>query len=216
MLKSFFLNLLFPVRCLNCGNEGSWLCQKCFRRLSFADRKRKNNLIIPNLKKIFIAGDYDDKLLAELIKKFKYNFLPEIGKILGRFLIMSWQSVLADRLIEEKKIILIPIPLSSKRLRWRGFNQAEILAQELADYFSYPISLGLKRTKHHKPQAELAETKRLINVQNAFSWAGDNLEDWNIVLIDDVATTGATLNEAAKTLKISGAKNIYGLVVAKG
>jgi ComF family protein len=115
-----------------------------------------------------------------------------------------------------KDALLIPIPLSKKRLLWRGFNQSEILARELVTAFNYSISHDLKRNKYSRPQAELSEQERLNNIKDSFFWAGTALEGKTIILIDDVITTGATLNEAALTLKKYGAGKIYGLVLAKG
>lgn len=111
---------------------------------------------------------------------------------------------------------LIPIPLSKKRLRWRGFNQAELLARELAAAFAYPLNQDLKRIKHAWPQADLNGAERLNNIADSFAWTGTSLGGRTIILIDDVATTGATLNEAARILKTAGAGAIYGLVLAKG
>ena len=218
MRKSFLLDLLFPVKCLACGQEGAWLCESCFRKLKFGAPETKHRLIVPELTAIFIAGDYDDPLLSELIKKFKYNFLTGPGKVLGRFLILFWQGQLsANRnLAVAEKFLLLAVPLSKKRRRWRGFNQAEILAQELAESFSYPLGQELKRVGHQKPQAELSEQARLANVRDAFVWTGASLAGQTILLIDDVVTTGATLNEAAKALKAAGAAAVYGLVLAKG
>jgi len=214
-LKSFLLNLFFPIHCLGCGREGFWLCERCLNDLRPQDeqkiQRQKNNLVIPYLDGVFIAGDYDDPLLATAIKKFKYNFIAELGKILGRFLTLYWSG--------QKnfgKPLAVPIPLSKKRWRWRGFNQAEILAREFSANFNYDLSLELKRVKHQKPQAELSEAERLNNIQGVFAWTGADLSGRVIILIDDVVTTGATLNEAARILKAAGADKIYGLVLAKG
>lgn len=244
-LKSFFLNLLFPIECLGCRREGFWLCETCFRKLNFGSQDKHYNLSIPNLTKIFIAGDYDDSLLAEAIKKFKYNFIAALGEILGRFLILYWsgQKFLVEQNLREdykkttdrKKCeqliianpagaanqnsaisLIVPLPLSKKRWRWRGFNQAEILGRELNAHFLYDLSLELKRAKHQKPQASLGEDERAENIKNAFIWTGADLSGRTIILVDDIVTTGATLNEAARVLKAAGAKRVYGLVLAKG
>ncbi|MFA6194820.1 MAG: ComF family protein [Patescibacteria group bacterium] len=241
--KKFALNLLFPIECLGCGREGLWLCQDCLRRLRFGtdkktdgNEKKYNNLKTPALDKIYIAGDYDDTLLADMIKKFKYHFVSSLGKPLANFLSLYWSGQLAltdlhnhydhndvqtSGLTEDpgdnKDIpLIIPIPLSKKRRRWRGFNQAELLAHEFAANFSYPVSDGLKRIKHGRAQASLNETERLNNLFGAFVYRGPSLNGRTIILIDDVATTGATLNEAALALRAKGAKIIYGLVLAKG
>ncbi len=228
-LKSFWLNLLFPVECIACRREGIWLCSVCFKKLKFNTRNGKHNLNIKNVDQVFIAGDYNNPLLAKAIKRFKYNFIPEFGPILARFLIMFWQylSLLNKQNSEQIEInqlpnnlnsatfLLIPIPLSPQRERWRGFNQSKILAQEFGSTLNYPINYQLKRQKHTKPQVTLNRKKRLQNIQGVFNWRGDNLSNQNIILIDDVITTGATLNEAALILRQAGANKIYALVLAK-
>ena len=223
-IKKFLLNLLFPVECLDCGRTGAWLCDRCFRRLT-AETPAKNqrfesqtsNLKIPALNGIFIAGDYENPRLARLIRKFKYGFLSALGKTLGQFLSQFWsgQSFLMPRLRDEE-VWLVPVPLSEKRLRWRGFNQAEILARAISQNFGYPLYLDLRRTRDTKPQADLSEKKRLTNITGCFVWNGPDLSGRTLIIIDDVITTGATMNEAAFCLKQAGAKEVYGLVLAKG
>lgn len=218
-LKSFFLDLFFPIECLGCRAPGAWLCEKCFRSLKFVDKKY--NLATPNLKRLFIIGDYAAPLLAELIKKFKFHPLPELGPILSRFLIMGWpgQSFGQPELTPgapNNRILVVPVPLSNHRRRWRGFNQAEKLAAPFSRYFNYQLTMDLKRIKQQKPQSTLSEKERAVNVRGAFRWVGPRLDEQTIILIDDVATTGATLNECAAALKKAGATKIYGLVLAKG
>lgn len=226
-LRTFVLNLLFPIECLGCGQEESWLCPDCSRLLRFGEKEKAHNLKAPALDMIFIAGDYDDALLADIIKKFKYHFLTALGKPLADFLTLYWSGQLAlasfqnqdpasDALSDALDPLVIPVPLSKKRRHWRGFNQAEILAREFAAHFSYSLSLELKRIKHRPAQASLNETERLKNISGAFAYAGDDLAGRTVILIDDVATTGATLNEAALALRACGAAKIYGLVLAKG
>ncbi|MFA5754128.1 MAG: phosphoribosyltransferase family protein [Patescibacteria group bacterium] len=223
-IKKFLLNLLFPVECLDCGQTGAWLCDRCFRRLTAEtptknqrSESRTSNLKIPALNGIFIAGDYENPRLARLIRKFKYGFLSALGKILGQFLSHSWSGQLFLMPgLRVQEIWLIPIPLSKKRLRWRGFNQAEILAQAISRDFGYPLCLDLRRTRDTKPQADLSEKKRLANINGCFTWNGSDLNGRTLIIIDDVITTGATMNEAALCLKQAGAKEVYGLVLAKG
>ncbi|MFA5000438.1 MAG: ComF family protein [Patescibacteria group bacterium] len=228
-LKSFLLNLLFPINCLGCGQEGDWLCSACFKKITFGQRQ-KMNLKTPDLDQVFIAGDYNDPLLAGLIKKFKYNFIAALGPILARWLIMFWSGQVASQAFDmgarpladkPNNFLVIPIPLAQKRLRWRGFNQAEIIAREFSAAFGYPLNCrDLKRSGRRRRQASLSEKERFNNIKGVFSWHGKPLgEDSSgttIILIDDLITTGATLNEAARTLKAAGAKQIYGLILAKG
>lgn len=211
------LDLLFPLECLACQKEGSVLCENCFKQLKFNGAQRAAELKTLHLDRIFIAGDYDDQLLAQAIKKFKYNFISDLGQILARFLALFWQGQLN---IPEHSFLqdalLVPLPLSKQRRRSRGFNQSEILANELAQYFHHKVDLNLKRTQHRPPQAELNAQERRANIRGVFKWAGGNLSGQNIVLIDDVITTGATLDEAARVLKEAGATRVYALVLAKG
>lgn len=214
-LKLFLLNLLFPIHCLGCSREDIWLCSDCFRRLEFLAVDKKFSLNIPHLDQLFIAGDYDDPLLAELIKKFKYNFIAPLGNVLADFLISFWRELLRVNSLAAPDFV-IPIPLSKKRERWRGFNQAKILAEKFAVIHDLKLNDTLKRFKHNHPQASLPENKRLDNIKDVFRYDGEKLTGQNILLIDDVVTTGATLNEAAKVLKLAGAEKVYGLVLAKG
>lgn len=236
-IRGLLLDILLPIECFSCRLEGVYLCEKCFRKIKFNDnedlKRVSQNLKIPSLEKIFIAGDYEDIILRSLIKKYKYSFILPLGKILARFLITFWNFQDNFDLSETAKnsrrlpFLVIPIPLTEKRLRWRGFNQAEILAREFSGYFNYDLSLGLKRQGNKPPQANLTETERLENVKSAFIWEEKNqpisspggvsiLSGRNVLLIDDVITTGATLNEAARILKEAGAKSVYALVLAKG
>lgn len=216
MLKQFLLNLFFPLECLGCRNEGFLLCENCFRQLKFSPDDQTKYLKTPDIDKVFIAGDYEDLLLAKLIKKFKYDFIIDLGQLLARFLITFWRGQNYYLKKNNFNPLLVPIPLSRRREKWRGFNQSRILAEELSNYFIYPLDLSLKRIRHRAPQAELNEKKRLENIQGIFAWTGENLNGKDIILVDDVVTSGATLNEAARVLKANGATSIYALVLAKG
>lgn len=221
-LKKWLLDLFFPLSCLNCSAPGAHLCPACFAKLKFRDRNYFKDL--PALEQVFIAGDYEDPLLEKLIKHLKFSYLEALGPILGRFLCSFWQEKkLSDlNFSKPEKILVIPIPLSKKRFRQRGFNQAEIIARYFSDFFAYELNLNLKRIKHRRPQSALSEKNRGANIKGVFAWQADrNLND-NIlkhrlvILIDDVMTTGATLSEAALTLKQAGAGKIYALALAKG
>lgn len=219
-IRGFILDVLFPIECLNCRREGDYLCEKCFRRIKFNDlaalASARQNLKTPSLEKIFIAGDYEDKLLRNLIKKYKYDFIKPLGEILARFLITFWNFQNDEQNEIPSSLIIMPLPLTAKRLNWRGFNQAEILARAFSRHFNYGFSQNLKRRGKQTAQAKLNETERLNNVQGVFFWEGENLQGENVLLIDDVTTTGATLNEAARILKTAGAGAVYALVLAKG
>jgi len=179
-----------------------------------------------NLKEVFIAGDYEDKLLAKLITTFKYEGIKNIGSYLGKFLNFFWDGKIKIIKLKDKELalnlessLIIPLPLTKARFKERGFNQAEILAINFCEEFSYQLFLGLKRKGRKKHQAKLSEKQRLKNVSGQFFISEKDrvfLLGRDIILIDDVITTGATLNEAAKILKEAGAKEVFALVLAKG
>lgn len=216
--------------CLHCKKENSWgeFCSPC--------------RVIYDLNGVWIAALYDEALVSRAIKSFKYNFASSLANDLSKLLISHVDKILAQakivrsglslglerRIFEQARNLptailnfqdnlIMPVPLSKKRLRWRGFNQAELLAQIVAQNYGLKLdSKSLVRIKHKKPQAKLNEIHRLANVKDCFAWQGQNLNKRSVILIDDVVTTGATLNECAKILKQAGAGEVWGLVAAKG
>ena len=113
---------------------------------------------------------------------------------------------------------LIPVPLHKDRSRERGFNQSELLARELENLFDIPIHLGnLVRVKNTKPQFSLeTREEKLTNVQNAFEVREPEKIEWkNILLVDDIFTTGATVSEIAKTLLNAGANRVDVFTLAR-
>jgi len=177
---------------------------------------------------LYFAVNYQNFLVKKLIQKFKYEpFIKELAKILSSLIITHFQ--LLDNkpnffyLVEKWKssnganFILLPIPLNEKRLRWRGFNQAEEIAKELSQFFKIPLVRNcLLRIKNNQPQVELKEMARKNNIKNVFSCQNQKeIMGKKILLVDDVYTTGATMEEAAKVLKGSGAKEVLGVVIAR-
>lgn len=120
----------------------------------------------------------------------------------------------------QKESVFIPIPLHKKKLRKRGYNQAELLAKGLSKHFNIPIVDCLQRVKETKTQVGLAKEERAENIKDAFAIKPAFLEQirgfQQVFLIDDVATSGATLREAAKVLKKAGVKSVWGLTLAHG
>lgn len=237
----FFLDLVFPIECLGCGRDGLWLCGGCFKKIKFKPRqyclhcKKENDFgqfcpscgVNYDLDGVWIAALYDELLISRAIKDLKYHFITALADDLSRLIILF-----VDKMIEPSRDLklnspaailnfndnlVVPVTLAKKRLRWRGFNQAELLARKVAGKYNLELDSGnLIRVKHKKPQAKLAEVARLKNIKDCFEWRGGDLKKKNIILIDDVVTTGATLNECAKVLKAAGAGQVFGLVVAKG
>jgi len=118
------------------------------------------------------------------------------------------------------KTFFQPIPLSEKKLRERGFNQAFLITKFFRRFFKFPIADFLIRVKETKPQAELKTKKdRYNNLKKAFKIKKEHLETVSgvrVILVDDVITSGSTVREAAKTLKKAGASKVYVFALARG
>jgi ComF family protein len=231
VIKKFFLDALFPVSCLACNDYGQWLCEKCQKKLKLQEKTAAEyNLNCEPLTDIFIAGNYDrDKILSSAIKNFKYKGIRELSEALGRFLSFFWSGKLAtfslfdkEKCLELQNAILVPIPLNYRRLQERGFNQSEMLAKYLAQEFAYEIFFNLKRKNDNRHQVVLNNKRRAKNIKGVFyiekvrTKNKEKLKQRNIIIIDDIVTSGATLREAARVLKNAGAEKVYALVLAKG
>lgn len=211
--KKFLLDALFPVECLGCHQIGEIVCQKCLDKIIVLNKWKPN---LYSLEKIVVIFDYQQPLLKKAIKSFKYspynlNILKRLSPL---FIKCLKQSSLPLNYLTKNKFILVPIPLSKQKLAKRGFNQADLIAQELATAFNWPLKKSLKKIKNTPSQTNLSREQRKLNVQNVFKAQGKIVP--NIILIDDILTTGATLEQAAKTLYQAGAKEIWAIVLAQG
>jgi ComF family protein len=204
-------SLIFPDRCLGCGTGDSLLCVDCLRNMPPAER--------PTESWIYPAYDYRHKNLRRALWLFKYRNRRRLAQIIA--------PSIYERLIEEMADLrafhnftdplLVPIPLSLKRARQRGYNQAEIIAKEIQRISNWELVSGvLIKTRETASQAKTKNKKeRLGNLKGSFGIKNpEKIKGRNIILVDDIVTTGATLNEARKTLKQSGAKNVIALTAA--
>lgn len=222
----FFLDVLFPRFCAGCKREGLFLCEACRRGIipgssvCFVCEKRSPDGLICELCKgntkirRFIAPfAYAQPTIRELIHLLKYGGAREIADDFGNWIAasLSLSSVLIP-----KEALLVPIPLHSGRLRERGFNQAELIARSLAHHLGLSVNAALlKRTLHRKPQTEMKKREeRLDNAKGIYKVAGD-VSGKLIILVDDVSTTGATLEEAAAVFKKARAKQVWAIAVAR-
>jgi len=252
MLKNFLLDLIFPRYCLGCkkelssGVENTQICGDCLAKIHLNSGTQCHICGLRNpqgtcqkcrrktpLKGLFAASRYEDPVLKEMIHLFKYQSVESLKKPLAELIIDYLKKELLifpvptlNRSSDTKgqsPPILVPIPLTRRRKLSRGFNQSELLAEEIGAFLNCPVINLLKRKKFTSPQAEISDwQERKENISGAFIIAPNiniigfgNLYN-KAILIDDVATSGATLEEAAMVLKNVGIKEIYGLVVAKG
>ena len=209
------LDILFPRHCLGCQKGGTYCCEDCLSLLSIA-RTPSALGARSSLSALFCATSFQDPLAQRLIHSFKYPpFLRELARPLA-FSIIAHFNLLNKPIYPPDTIC--PIPLYKKRLKWRGYNHAEELARQLSQALSLPlISNALLKTKHTAPQANLGKEKRLLNVQGVFQVKDTHaVAGKNILLVDDVYTTGATMEECAFVLKKAGAARVFGVTVARG
>lgn len=166
--------------------------------------------------------DYDNKIIKQAIWLLKYSGEMVLAKDLAKSIYEHLVAELEDRIVFENFTdpILVPIPLSKKRFRERGYNQSGLLIKELLkldqgrNFKIYPRAL--KKIKHTPPQAKIInKEERLKNLEDCFAVTKPELiKDRNIVLVDDVSTTGATLSEARRALRRAGARKVFAITLA--
>lgn len=238
-VTNFIFDIIFPIECIGCGKEGEWFCQKCLDEIDLikkqtcsicerVSKKGRTCFLCRHKTKIdgvIAACSYKNKLIREAIEIFKYKFVKDVSIPLSALIIKilktngelkNWYQ---EILLHKEIFVIVPVPLHPRRLRWRGFNQAELLAKELSKNLGIKIENKiLIRSRYNTPQVEIKNRRqRIENIRDAFG-ANNSLEikDKKILLIDDVCTTAATLSECAKVLKKAGASEIWGIVVARG
>ncbi len=234
-IKEALLNTLFPRRCVFCDSDRvepkSFLCQKCYESIRVISHPfcSQCGLPVPGLAAQSEGlcgrclsqpplysraryGVYYEGPLREALIRFKYYAALTAGKTLSDLLIAAFQ-----RHYDRGEFdVIIPVPVHRKRLFQRGFNQAVILAVNLSSKVTLPVDRrSLIKVKDTPPQAQLSRAQRISNLRNSFS-AHDpvNVLEKNVLLIDDVATTGSTIAEATKTLLKAGAARVDALVLA--
>ncbi len=210
------LDLLLPHRCFGCRRSGAGLCPACA-----AARESAEPLDAPQTYALFA---YHDPVVQKMIWALKYRGARAVGFRLGALL----YDYLAEELSEislldgdDQNFLVIPIPLSPSRARARGYNQATAIAQGLVNRGGKNFTLAshlLKRTRDTGSQTEIrARAKRLANVRGAFAVTDPSaVRGKQIIIVDDVITTGGTLGEAKRVLERAGAKIVIAAAVAHG
>jgi ComF family protein len=229
------LDTLFPRSCVFCDSARvdpkSFLCQECLESIRVISHPfcSQCGLPIPGLALQSDGlcgrclsspppysraryGVYYEGRLRDALIRFKYYAALAVGKSLSDVLIAAFRRHY-DR---DEFDMIIPMPVHRKRLFQRGFNQAVILAVNLASKVTLPVDRrSLIKVKDTPPQAQLPRAQRVSNLRNSFSIHDPvNVLKKNVLLIDDVATTGSTIAEATKTLLKAGASRVDALVLA--
>lgn len=225
-LCGFIIELFYPTRCINCGEYGLYLCFECYKKIDlcrttvcfYCGKISKNGKICSSCKRknhsllnsVIWIGQYEG-VLKELIHNFKYSGVKSIAPILSE---MATQALLKRG--EMHNYIIVPVPIHQKRYSQRGFNQSEEIARIISKRLNLHGGLALKRVVNTKSQIGLNKIERQKNIKGSIICNDKELiRGKNVMLIDDVATTGATLNECAKLLKEAGAKSVEALIIAR-
>lgn len=210
---AWFKDLLFPKFCVNCHEEGVWLCDRCVDVIVKTEKlsSDKQNLAAPHLDGVTALFHYGENNISKLIGMLKYNSLLELQE--------DFEKIILATIFElaYKDFVLVPVPLHARRQRERGFNQAMVLAEGFAKKLNFKINTDLRRETYTAQQAKLSAVDRKVNLKDAFIFEnkGESVPE-KVILLDDVFTTGATMSECAKALKDKGVKIVWGLALAHG
>lgn len=219
------VDLLFPKRCVGCGDEGSFLCQRCSEELPMLEppycflcarperlvlglcsRCRGRPLEIDGIRSPYRM----EGAVREAVHALKYQGVRALAPTLG--------GLLADYVSRNPMPVdaIVPVPLHPRRERSRGYNQSTLLAQAMGEALDVPVETSaLRRLRQTPPQARsVGEDERRINVSGAFEAEAGQVRGRRIVVIDDVCTTGATLESCAIALRSAGAASVWGLTLA--
>jgi ComF family protein len=209
---SFILELIFPSRGID----------KAIREITADEFMEKAELYQGNeFEDVRIVFNYKDNLVKRALWQLKYMRNRELAKLFAEIIYGTLLEELSELEIFQnfEKPYLVPIPISKKRLRERGFNQMELVARELSildDGNSFKVALRiLEKVKETPSQTSLTKAERMKNLKGSFALRDKRiLEKRNIILLDDVITTGSTIEEAKRVLYEVGVKNIYTIVIA--
>ncbi|RKY39409.1 MAG: ComF family protein [Candidatus Omnitrophota bacterium] len=226
--------VVYPPICVLCRRrvkeEDNFLCPECYQKIernkppfcikcgcSLANKRTSTYICAPCQKRVFYferawAVSRYEETIRNLLHLFKYRRQEYLAKPLGKLMAEFVKNNLNWKEID----YLVPVPLHPKKLRYREFNQTELLAREISHLLHLPLIDPLMRIKSTPSQTTLPEEKRFSNIANAFALRSNQfLSQKFILIIDDVFTTGATANECAQVLKKAGAKRVEILTLAR-
>jgi len=224
-LQERVIDFFFPRRCVGCGKIGDFLCLGCRQKLPRIVQPFCQKCGKPESSGVLCSACWGQKtdidgirsvfrfegVVRQAIHELKYRNLKAISGCLA----MLMAGYLQDTPVHGE--VLVPVPLHSRRLRERGYNQSGLLARELGKLMGLSvIDDSLSRVKDSLPQARTtAIEERRNNVKEAFDCRDEKLKARNVILIDDVCTSGATLETCAAALKVGGAISVWGFTLAR-
>lgn len=217
-----FLNFIFPPKCILCGQVLSpdtyiCICAVCMNDLIF-DSCKFTKIVDKNIRYNYIDGIlslclYEGKIKKSLYR-YKFNNKAQYFRTYGRLLSERLKNTVEFNYID----MIIAVPLHKNREKERGYNQAKLISKIISKETGIPDrSYVLSRVRDTGAQRLLSGNERQSNVLNAFEVTKpQEVKDRVILLVDDILTTGNTMNECSKALKKHGAKKVYGIVIASG
>jgi len=222
------LDLLFPKICVGCGFVGEVICLKCINLLKtkrshcfYCEKASLFGITHPScLKKGPIDGSlilYQySGLMVKIIRSYKYQLNQTI---IDRFLLEAVLTQISKikEFMPKVKVLLVPVPLGAERMRRRGFNQSLVICKYLSRLLGLEVADVLIKNRKTPPQAGISnKIKRKINMRKAFSIKNKQLiKNKDVMIVDDLVTTGATINELGGVLKNAGSGRIYSFALAR-
>ena len=204
-IKEEIIDILWPKTCLGCGKEGQYICKDCAIFLSEVDMieagPRSN---------IMSVWEYEG-LMEKLILKIKYDGCYDI---INELVEKAFKTI---ELNLPPDIYITYVPMYRKKEKRRGFNQAELIAKKVGERTNRPVVKLLEKIKDNRSQVGLGPQERAENVKNVFKMIEVRPQSmWqNVLIVDDVYTTGATVGECVRVLKKSGVKNVWGFTLSR-
>lgn len=228
---SYLKDAIFPTYCVGCSKEGTWICDNCIESIpntgvflcpvchettSYGNCCDSCSMYSFLDSHIAVATYKHGTLVGKLIEALKYQYATEI---------LASLRIIANPVLTKKRTVLtacdliVPIPLHERRFAERGFNQAESISTMVSTVIDVPVLPILYRTKYTTQQATLDKEAREQNMNGAFAVTAKVVYDItgkDVLLVDDVYTTGSTLQQAAAVLKGAGASSVIGFSIARG
>lgn len=207
------IDLLYPYYCVGCGHSGTLLCDDCYCEIDYYYTQVLLDLE-PRYIDEYLVSAHLEGVGRKLVHTLKYSGVTEVASYIGELIYQSTEWPDAD--------LVTAVPLHAKRLGERGFNQAALIAQTVASRAGIPYADLLLRTSNTPHQAQLQnKTDRVLNITDYFALKKRDdkqrsLKGLHVILIDDVATTGITLNQCAKVLKSAGCQKVTAITFAHG
>ncbi len=236
-IKNVILDTLFPRHCLGCqidliGHDGSYICSDCLINIkirqgfncAFCGAPTTDGKICPfcksahSLDGLLVACSYEETSVKQLLKYFKYDFIESLATNISDLMTKFIRPRISKLGFDNHSLLVTAVPLHWYRLNWRGFNQSELMARNISECFDWQSDFRLlKRLAARTPQADIKDRlQRIKNVENIFScFDKSEIIGKRILLIDDVSTTGSTLDACAKALRLAGAVEVTGFVFAR-